>query len=64
MGRQYPGKHDTLSTPPPPRKKICEASWIVFMSVWYEFSRRGWIKNMFTILTELHCHRSFLEEIL
>lgn len=44
-----------------PTKKICEASWIVFMSVWYEFSRRGCIRNMFGIFTELNCHHSFLE---
>lgn len=43
---------------------MCEASWIVFMSVGYTFPRRDWIMNIFGILTELSFYYSFLKKIL
>lgn len=72
MGRQHPGKHDphkkrktkNKQTKTQTKNQTCEASWIVFITVWYKFSRRDWIRNIFGILTELNFYYSFLKEVL
>lgn len=68
MGRHHPEKHDPhqenkKQTNQKPNQ-MCEASWIVFISVGYKFPRRAWIRNIFGILTELNFYYSFLKKIL
>lgn len=68
MGRHHPEKHDPhqenkKQTNQKPNQ-MCEASWIVFISVGHKFPRRAWIRNIFGILTELNFYYSFLKKIL